>query len=323
MPNQVNVTLTTDGTTPAANVAGLEWAFFDQITAGILAAPADKGVAASTNSLGVLGLVVNTTRTAGQTGFLVVSNSNGNPASDHLGFNGPVIVGAATGDAPVITSAPVIAANPPVGSPVAFTPGTYSGTQPISIARTWRVNGAVVSISPSYTPTESDIGLPITISEVGTNALGSTTANVSGPATVQAIGPDIRPRFGVFASLPTGFSTSNLAAVLAALSPIPGSTGGGRTGAFTIVTTGVTVYGWVAVLASASTSGILFTENGGVGGWGGAGSIGPVTTLPPTGPSGENLSSVTYTDANGTAWRFFRQESPGLCPSPGVSFTIS
>lgn len=88
----VNLQLTTDGTTPAANVTGLRWAFFDQPTPDALASPTAKGSNASTNASGLLSLsIAGTALPPGGTGWLVVSNSNGSAAGTHSAFAGPVI----------------------------------------------------------------------------------------------------------------------------------------------------------------------------------------------------------------------------------------
>jgi hypothetical protein len=70
-------------------------------------------------------------------------------------------------------------------------------------------------------------------------------------------------------------------------------------------------------------SGVLFREQGFVSSWSGAGANGPFTGAATLGPAGESLSTLTYTDGNGTAWRFFRQELPGSAPAPGVGYQIS
>lgn len=76
---QVIVSLTTDGTTPAANLSGLKWAYWDQITPDLMStAPVARGSTGSTNPSGVFtASIVGTVRAVGQTGFLVVTNSDG------------------------------------------------------------------------------------------------------------------------------------------------------------------------------------------------------------------------------------------------------
>lgn len=88
----VSLTLTTDGTTPAASLTGLKWAWYDEATPDRHAVPADSGLAETTDGSGVLTISVRSTLTAGQTGWLIVTNSDGNPATNHSVFAGPVTV---------------------------------------------------------------------------------------------------------------------------------------------------------------------------------------------------------------------------------------
>lgn len=87
------LTLTTNGTTAAASLTGLRWAWFDQTTPDALLAPTDKGTGESTDAAGLLVIpLANTTKAAGQVGWLIVTNSDGNPATNHSVFAGPVTV---------------------------------------------------------------------------------------------------------------------------------------------------------------------------------------------------------------------------------------
>lgn len=91
----ISITLTTDGTTPAAGLTNLKWAWFDQITPDLMAAPTDKGALASTDGAGLLTITLpNTTKTSGQIGWLVVTNSDGTTTQSpaHKAFSGPVAV---------------------------------------------------------------------------------------------------------------------------------------------------------------------------------------------------------------------------------------
>jgi len=90
----VTVTLTTDGTTPAANLTGLKWAFFDQVNPGSKLAPTAKGTTGSTNGSGVFSVsITGTALTAGQTGWLEVTNSDGTATQNPSGkvASGPVV----------------------------------------------------------------------------------------------------------------------------------------------------------------------------------------------------------------------------------------
>lgn len=89
------VALTTDGSTPAASLTGLKWAWFDQATPDGFAAPTDKGAAETTDASGQLVILLpNTTKAAGQTGWLIVTDSDGTTTQSpaHKAFSGPVQV---------------------------------------------------------------------------------------------------------------------------------------------------------------------------------------------------------------------------------------
>jgi hypothetical protein len=91
----VTLTLTTDGTTPAASLTGLKWAFFDQATPDLFTAPTAKGSIETTNGSGVLVIPVpGTALTPGQVGWLTVTDSNGTTTQSpaHKAFSGPVTV---------------------------------------------------------------------------------------------------------------------------------------------------------------------------------------------------------------------------------------
>ena len=91
----VTLTLTTDGSTPAASLTGLKWAFFDQATPDLFTAPSAKGAIETTNGSGVIVIPVpGTTLTPGQVGWLTVTDSNGTTTQSpaHKAFSGPVTV---------------------------------------------------------------------------------------------------------------------------------------------------------------------------------------------------------------------------------------
>jgi hypothetical protein len=91
----VTVTLTLDGSTPAAGLTGLRWAFFDQSTPNNFVAPVAKGSGASTNGSGVFSVsIAGTALSVGATGWLEVTNSDGDvaQAGGCKGFSGPVVV---------------------------------------------------------------------------------------------------------------------------------------------------------------------------------------------------------------------------------------
>jgi lysophospholipase L1-like esterase len=90
----VTITLTTDGSTPAANLTGLRWSFWDEVTPDLMACPADSGTAETTDGSGVLTITVNTKLAASGVGWLVVTNSDGTTSQSpaHKAFSGPVTV---------------------------------------------------------------------------------------------------------------------------------------------------------------------------------------------------------------------------------------
>ena len=92
----VSVTLTTDGTTPAASLTGLKWAFYDQATPDLFTtAPVARGAAGSTNGAGLFSAsITGTARRQGEIGCLLVTNSDGTvtQGAAQRGFFGPVTV---------------------------------------------------------------------------------------------------------------------------------------------------------------------------------------------------------------------------------------
>lgn len=91
----ITLTLTTDGTTPAASVTGIDWMLLDAADMGAASAILDSGTGESTDGSGVLtiditglGLIVDDVR------YLVLSNSDGDPAQSPAanGWQGPVTV---------------------------------------------------------------------------------------------------------------------------------------------------------------------------------------------------------------------------------------
>ena len=126
-------------------------------------------------------------------------------------------------------------------------------------------------------------------------------------------GVDSRPRFGVAA----GNAYTTPGTLLAALAPIAGSSNDGKAGTFNLTTTNGT-FGWVAVQGTISSAGVRFFDGVGYGGWSGAGLAGNNN-----GASDDpSTSTVTYTDGNGTLWRFFRQDYVNA-NSSASSYTIS
>jgi hypothetical protein len=89
----VTLALFTPSDAPAANLSSLRWAWFDQVTPDLFASPTDKGTLESTDAVGTLTIALpNSQLAAGATGWLIVTDSGGNPAVLHNAFSGPVVV---------------------------------------------------------------------------------------------------------------------------------------------------------------------------------------------------------------------------------------
>lgn len=88
----VSVNLVNASNTPQAGLAGLKWAFYDQITPSLMTIAADQGEAETTDGSGVLMIQVYTTLTPGSVGWLIVTDSDGTTGMLHKAFSGPVEV---------------------------------------------------------------------------------------------------------------------------------------------------------------------------------------------------------------------------------------
>jgi hypothetical protein len=90
----ISITLTTDGTTAAASLTGLKWAFWEQATPDIGEYPVDKGTAETTDGSGVLAITVRTNLASSGIGWLVVTDSDGTTTQSpaYKRFAGPVQV---------------------------------------------------------------------------------------------------------------------------------------------------------------------------------------------------------------------------------------
>lgn len=89
----VSLTLKTGGV-PAASLSGLKWAFFDAPLPQNFDRPAASGSGASTDGSGLLSISVTSTLSAGQTGYLIVSDTDGTTTQSPVAkrFAGPVQV---------------------------------------------------------------------------------------------------------------------------------------------------------------------------------------------------------------------------------------
>ena len=94
-PLVVRITLVNTANSPRANLTGLKWAFFDQVTPDLFGGPVDKGTGEITDGSGVLVIpITGTSLTAGGTGWLTVTDSDGtaNQSPPHRAFSGPVVL---------------------------------------------------------------------------------------------------------------------------------------------------------------------------------------------------------------------------------------
>jgi hypothetical protein len=91
----LSITLTTDGTAPAASLAGMKWAIFSQTNPSAFTAPIAKGSVASTDGSGVLVISLAGLGVApGSVVWLLVTDSDGTTTQTPAAkaFSGPVVV---------------------------------------------------------------------------------------------------------------------------------------------------------------------------------------------------------------------------------------
>jgi len=76
-----------------ASLSGLNWAFFDETLPSNFTAPSAQGSGATTNSTGGLTVDVDgTSLSEGDTGFFIVSDTDGNASADSKAFAAPVVI---------------------------------------------------------------------------------------------------------------------------------------------------------------------------------------------------------------------------------------
>ena len=89
----VAITLVNTLNNPRALLSGLKWAFFDQATPDLFGLPVAKGIGEVTDGSGILAIdITGTALYAGNTGWLIVTDSDGSAATAHKAFCGPVVV---------------------------------------------------------------------------------------------------------------------------------------------------------------------------------------------------------------------------------------
>lgn len=89
-----SVTLTTNGSTPAASQTGISWAWWDAAPPNLATAPVQSGTGATTDASGVFNVTLtSSTLNAGQTGTLLAIKSDGTAGSTaNSAFCAPVVV---------------------------------------------------------------------------------------------------------------------------------------------------------------------------------------------------------------------------------------
>ncbi len=103
---------------------------------------------------------------------------------------------AAVAILPASTAAPTIAGKAAVGQTLTATPGTWSGTPPVTFAYQWRrtpAGGAPADIAgataTTYVLVAADVGATLQVVVKATNAAGTATANSGPTAAVASLGP--------------------------------------------------------------------------------------------------------------------------------------
>jgi hypothetical protein len=192
-----------------------------------------------------------------------------------------------------------------VGSAYSFTPTAAGGVAPRTFALIAGALPAGLSFNTSTgaitgTPTASGAATGLTIRV--TDAVQATAVL---PAFTLTVSADARPIFFVG---PATAHTTNTQTLMNAGTRF--GTSGSKAGTVSVQTPTVEaqpgVYGWIAVPASASASGVTFTDISGIpGDWNGAGlpaQNGGASPVPA-------VSTVLFTHSNGVSMRLFRMDN--------------
>lgn len=259
------------------------------------------------------GTITGTPTTAGTSSGITVR------VTDALGATATAsafsITVAAAGAALVISGTPATTGT--VGTAYSASVTASGGTGPYTYALAAGSLPAGLSLNASTgaisgTPTTAGTSSGITVRV--TDAIGATANASAFSITIAAAALDTRPRYFV---APANAYTTGTQGYLNGATPLTGSANGGAAGTFSLTTSSGN-YGWLAVLASASTAGVRVFDGVGYGGWSGAGLAGNNTGASPD-PS---TSGTTFTDSAGIAWRLFRQDYVNANPTAG-SYTLS
>lgn len=133
-----------------------------------------------------------------------------------------VSVSAGGPSAPANTTPPSITGTAQVGSTLTCQPGTYSGTQPITVGYQFKRNGTVVGTASTYAVVAADVGQAITCTTTATNSAGSATATSAAVVPTAAPANGCTGRVGV--SINAGAAFVNTTAVTLKIRPPAGAT---------------------------------------------------------------------------------------------------
>jgi hypothetical protein len=287
--------------TPGAGTVGQAYSFVPTITGGAggntvtsIGASLPAGTTLNSSTGAITGTLTGSAATYAGI-ILRVTDVDGNVATLNLSA---ITVSAGA----VLTISGTPSASATVGTPYTFTPSSTGGTAPKTYALIAGTLPAGLSLNTS---TGAITGTPTTAATASglslrvTDAVAATATLATFSITVAAAVANSKARFGT-GSATAGVSTP--AALIASMTEY-GSANASKAGSFNVAAGGAGVYGYAAIEAGASASGVTFTDNLGTGGWQGASSAGNNGSDPGTSP---NTSVVTYTDSNGVTWRIFR-----------------
>lgn len=88
----VTINLVAVAGTAIANLTGLKWAFFANVTPDLFVAPEAKGAVETTDASGVNVISFTSALAVGATGWLTITDSDGSATTIHNAFSGPVVV---------------------------------------------------------------------------------------------------------------------------------------------------------------------------------------------------------------------------------------
>ena len=146
--------------------------------------PACSPISGATNSTHVVA-----SGELGMTLRVVVTATNGVGSATATSNQTAAVVGAST--APVNSALPAITGTPQSGQTLNATPGTWTGSQPITFVYKWQrcASGTCTTVggtTASYTLVDADVGSTIQVAVTASNSAGSATATSNATAVVTA-----------------------------------------------------------------------------------------------------------------------------------------